>query len=978
MAVRNSLLGVSLIAAGSVVAEAQELELLEAAIESPLTQSEGNSGFTSEWHTGQDAAGNVYVATRVPNEMEWTIGSQVTSLTTSPESSGFVLLKFGRSRRLEFAHLIEGAGVSAGPTIDPVQEEVNLAVAPNGDFYITGSVSAPADFDPGPAEWILSPSSNPDDEFPHYLAKYDADGNLYWAQLINPDPHVSDETGHLALTADGGIMVGMVIHETMDIDPGDGVHEVVIESDDITVQALVKFSPAGAFEYAHLFHFSTPGWSAPGLLWFDIDDAGRIYVEGYFSGEGPLHPVEIDLDPGPGVFNPDVSYRYRLRLHPDGNLDQALLAFDSHTDHTELNLGNLAHIGADQLLVYEKHGVNPPGDIDPGPGVVIPATRGPFLLQLTDDSNYIRHVEFLSGVQRFNDIDHVSRAPNGDIFVSGFNLGSLEMVPGPGGPILETPYVHFYPSAFLLHLSAELEFINVYAVPGSPDIQGRRVHTFDHGDVWWHGQVLWDGWMDLDPTSGTLEILSGNGFLNGPEWSFALWLGPPNPDVVSIARVDASPTNASSVRYAVEFEEPVTGVDAGDFEVETTGTLTGAPITDFSGIGASYAVTLSVGAGDGDVQLKLIDDDSITNAAGRFLGGKAAGNGDFAGEVYTIDRTPPALSVSGPSPNVTATGPVTFTVEYTDADAITLAASDVNLVTTGTAAGTLSVLESGIHSRIIVVDGITGAGTIAVSIDAGTAVDSVGNLSLLYGPSAAVNVNPAALAVNLGPPSAFITNAGPVTYTAHYDNAANVILSESDITLDTTGTASAEVSVSGSGTETRTISIDNPSGEGAITFSIAPGSALDAASNPAPAAGPAIPFIIDSVAPEVLSVAPMPSEGFIQAFTVTFSEPVTGVDPSDFTPRSVFSAFVTGVSGASPGAVYTVSVDAGTGSGVVVLAVEDDDTILDLAGNPLGGPGIGNGGFNEGPATLPLAGAVLSIIAVLFVLGLARFRRATA
>jgi hypothetical protein len=46
--------------------------------------------------------------------------------------------------------------------------------------------------------------------------------------------------------------------------------------------------------------------------------------------------------------------------------------------------------------------------------------------------------------------------------------------------------------------------------------------------------------------------------------------------------------------------------------------------------------------------------------------------------------------------------------------------------------------------------------------------------------------------------------------------------------------------------------------------------------------------------------------------------------------------------------MYIVTVDTGTGNGTLRLDVVDNDSILDFAGNPLGGVGAGNGDFNTG------------------------------
>jgi len=85
-------------------------------------------------------------------------------------------------------------------------------------------------------------------------------------------------------------------------------------------------------------------------------------------------------------------------------------------------------------------------------------------------------------------------------------------------------------------------------------------------------------------------------------------------------------------------------------------------------------------------------------------------------------------------------------------------------------------------------------------------------------------------------------------------------------------------------------------------------------------------------------------------FTVTFDDPVTGVDTSDFavtTGGSTSGTSVTGISGS--GNVYTVTVDTGSGDGTVRLDVSDDDTITSIATSAtLGDTGLGNGDFTSG------------------------------
>lgn len=110
--------------------------------------------------------------------------------------------------------------------------------------------------------------------------------------------------------------------------------------------------------------------------------------------------------------------------------------------------------------------------------------------------------------------------------------------------------------------------------------------------------------------------------------------------------------------------------------------------------------------------------------------------------------------------------------------------------------------------------------------------------------------------------------------------------------------------------------------------------------------------IVDSP-PTVLSIVRAdanPTGATNVNFTITFSEPVTGVDVSDFafvTDPSIVGASITGVNSVSA-ITYMVGVNSGFGNGTLRLDLVDNDSIVDTANNPLGGVGTGNGNFNAG------------------------------
>jgi hypothetical protein len=117
-------------------------------------------------------------------------------------------------------------------------------------------------------------------------------------------------------------------------------------------------------------------------------------------------------------------------------------------------------------------------------------------------------------------------------------------------------------------------------------------------------------------------------------------------------------------------------------------------------------------------------------------------SGDTASISATYaDAIPPAVVVSGPSAALSRSGPVTYTVEYSGADVVSLAAADVRLLATGSATGSIVVSGSGPNTRTVTVESIAGDGTLGIAIASGTASDSAGNLAPATDPSATFAVD---------------------------------------------------------------------------------------------------------------------------------------------------------------------------------------------------------------------------------------------
>jgi len=107
---------------------------------------------------------------------------------------------------------------------------------------------------------------------------------------------------------------------------------------------------------------------------------------------------------------------------------------------------------------------------------------------------------------------------------------------------------------------------------------------------------------------------------------------------------------------------------------------------------------------------------------------------------FKYDNTAPTLSIGSPSAPLTNDGPITYTITYSGADAVTLANGDVTLNKTGTANGTVAVSGTGTTTLTVTISSITGDGTLGISIAEGTASDTAGNSAAAAGPSTTFTV----------------------------------------------------------------------------------------------------------------------------------------------------------------------------------------------------------------------------------------------
>ena len=260
-------------------------------------------------------------------------------------------------------------------------------------------------------------------------------------------------------------------------------------------------------------------------------------------------------------------------------------------------------------------------------------------------------------------------------------------------------------------------------------------------------------------TAGTLDQMTANAVVTAVNSDGAYSYGADSttptvdnslPKVLSIAIADANPTNSDTVHFTVTFSENVTGVDTADFAVDILETM--GRVSDVSGSGNTYTVTVSQITGNGRLGLDLFKNDSIIDSSGNVI---ASG---FTGATYTIDNTAPTVAADTVSTGPTSDDSLVFILNF-DEIVTGVDITDLALVTTGTATGTITAVHSndGLSYGILVTN-ISGDGSIAVKLNNdGTIVDASAN-------TLSAGITTGAYAIdNTGPTAAFSPNTATPT-----------------------------------------------------------------------------------------------------------------------------------------------------------------------------------------------------------------------
>jgi len=449
--------------------------------------------------------------------------------------------------------------------------------------------------------------------------------------------------------------------------------------------------------------------------------------------------------------------------------------------------------------------------------------------------------------------------------------------------------------------------------------------------------VTGDGTLGLNlHSSGTgITDLAGNA-ISGGFTGQAYTVDHTAPTVSTITALGTDPNNANSDQFQVVFSESVQNVVAGDFALTTTNTPGGTALTDsgisVTGSGTTWTVTVNGVAGDGTLRLDLKPNDTgITDLAGN--GATAAFTG---GDVYTIEHTPPIVTVTTSEASINAaSAPATITFTFSEAVS-GFVAGDVT-ATGGTISGLTATANPDVYTATFTPSAGFTAGA-SVSVTANSYSDLAGNLGSAGTIAFSEDTQPPIVTVTTNEASINAASA-PATITFTFSEAVSGFVAGDISAIG--GTISGLAVTANPDVYTATFT---PSAgfTGGGSVSVTASSYSDLAGNPGSAG--TIAFGEDTQSP---SVTVTTNEAAINAssapatITFTFSEAVSGFVAGDITATG---GTISGLAVTANPDVYTATFtpSAGfTGAGSVSVTA---NSYSDPAGNPGSG---GTAGFSE-------------------------------
>ena len=733
----------------------------------------GGSSSETGWGLRLDSNDNVVTVGTFAGTCDFDPRGSTSNLTSAGAADAFIS-KVSSS----------GAFVSAqrvGGTLGEVATSV--AVDASNNVYVNGEFSSTnGDFDPGVGTFPLTNGGDRD----VFTLKLESDGDLAWARAVGGTG--ADVGAGIELGDDGTIHISGYFNGTVDFDPSAAISNLVAPG---LSGYVSKLDNNGAFIWAGML-----GGTAIGMT---VDPYGNLYTTGQFSGTADFDPGEGTVN-RTSAGGGDV---FVVKLNKNGHLDWArsmggtghdlgfglrvgstgfvyITGYFQGTADFDPNAGVVSLSSAGSFDGFFLSLSTPPDTTAPNVASIVPTTTGP---TNADDISFT--VTFDEEVQNFNDaadlvVTHTGTSSTGATFfgsgktytVTVNNIagdGSFTMAVNTSSDVedlaenalastVTSAAVNMVNNAPVVSIgTADDTVVNSSDTVTFPiTVTGASAVSLDSGDV----TVNHSG-----TSGGSVSVL--NGTTNAPSVEVTGVTGNGSYTITlaqGVATDTGNPSAAAGPSGAVTVDNQVPTLAIGaptGTPLSSSGTatypltITGADTIDLqiadvsiqhAGTANGTIVVLNGATVAPSVQVSgLTGNGTATITIANLVATDAAGNSNEQtgpSSPVTVDNTAPTVSIGSPSDtSVNNAQTVSFTITVTGADDTELLAGDVTVNHSGTAGGTVNVVNPTSAAPTVEVSGVTGNGTYTISINPGIATDNVSNASLAAGPSSAVTVD---------------------------------------------------------------------------------------------------------------------------------------------------------------------------------------------------------------------------------------------
>ncbi|MBK7940661.1 MAG: hypothetical protein IPJ87_02080 [Flavobacteriales bacterium] len=187
----------------------------------------------------------------------------------------------------------------SAPSLYAIDMDVD---ASDNVFIYVGLSTGQLDLDPGPFTTLVDPGK--------VYAKYTSSGQFLWGFSVENTTDLSEDYGGISCDDAGNLFIaGDLGQGTYDMDPGPGVFDLVVPSSCIGT-FVARYRADGSLHWAEVSAWPSSFSSSRDIA--ALRDGSGFYFTRSLDNGGPLSG-QIDVDPGPGIFNVYNDSQHLLR-----------------------------------------------------------------------------------------------------------------------------------------------------------------------------------------------------------------------------------------------------------------------------------------------------------------------------------------------------------------------------------------------------------------------------------------------------------------------------------------------------------------------------------------------------------------------------------------------------------------------------------------------------------------------------------------